>query len=315
MPPPRFRTSSVGYHRDDVDAFIRTMMNDHAPLRERVAELEATLEAAVQVLKGKSLTASASPQTSTVRETNETPRAAETEKVKETDTETMTDMEQDALVGSVLMSAQPASRGSKRLAYALVSLLVATAAVVAVKYFRTSVTHRSAASDAATVVGRADSAGTTRGITQSEPPGVPAVATSSGQPEAQPAGLLAGMPAAPAIAGGLTIFLTARERCWIRAMFDGDRKLERELDAGEHATVQARNEVVLRVGNAGAISVTINGVAALPLGRPGEPVTTRITADNYQRLLAAIPTASSLIARPEKSGPVSGTGPAHTPVG
>ena len=98
-------------------------------------------------------------------------------------------------------------------------------------------------------------------------------------------------------------------------MLDGDRKLERELDAGEQATVQARNEVVLRVGNAGAISVTINGVAALPLGRPGEAVTTRITPDNYLHLLGAIPTASSLIVRPEKSGPVSGAGPARTPAG
>ena len=51
--PPRFRPSSVGYHREDVDAFIRAMMDDHAPLQERVAELEATLDAAVQVLKGK----------------------------------------------------------------------------------------------------------------------------------------------------------------------------------------------------------------------------------------------------------------------
>lgn len=98
-------------------------------------------------------------------------------------------------------------------------------------------------------------------------------------------------------------------------MLDGERKFERELDAGEQATVQAQNEVVLRVGNAGAISLTINGVAALPLGRQGEPVTTRITPDNYTRLLGAVPTASSLIARPERSGSISGAGPTRTPAG
>jgi hypothetical protein len=98
-------------------------------------------------------------------------------------------------------------------------------------------------------------------------------------------------------------------------MLDGERKVERELDAGEQATVQARNEVVLRVGNAAAISLTINGVAALPLGRPGEPVTTRITPDNYTRLLGANPTASSLVARPEKPVPVGGAVPARTPAG
>ena len=98
-------------------------------------------------------------------------------------------------------------------------------------------------------------------------------------------------------------------------MLDGERKVERELDAGEQATVQARNEVVLRVGNAAAISLTINGVAALPLGRPGEPVTTRITPDNYTRFLGASPTASSLVARPEKPGPVGGAAPARRPAG
>jgi hypothetical protein len=41
----------------------------------------------------------------------------------------------------------------------------------------------------------------------------------------------------------------------------------------------------LRVGNAGALSLTINGVAAVPLGRQGQAVTTRITLANYQRLL------------------------------
>jgi hypothetical protein len=302
-----------------VDAFIRAMMDDYAPLQERVAELEATLEAAVQVLKGKPVTIPVSPRTPTVPEKNVTSHGPEKNEMSSglekngtaSALEEETEAEQDALIEAVLMSAQPASSGSKRVAYALVPLLVAAAAVLAVKYFGIPVLHSSAANGGATVVGRAGGSGTTSGTTTR----VPAEATSAGQHEAQSVGLLSGIPAAPTVANGLTIFLTARERCWIRAMLDGDRKLERELDAGEQATVQARNEVVLRVGNAGAISVKINGVAALPLGRPGEPVTTRITPDNYQRFLGPVPTTSSLVARPEKPGPVSGVGPARTPAG
>ena len=124
----------------------------------------------------------------------------------------------------------------------------------------------------------------------------------------------AGVAGGPAAADGLTILLTARERCWIRATLDGERKLERELDAGEQATVQARNEVVLRVGNAAAVSLTINGVTALPLGRPGEAVTTRITPDNYRA-------SSGQIQRPPRSSPdlrspdQGGAVPARTPAG
>jgi hypothetical protein len=279
-----------------VDAFIRAMMDDHAPLQKRVAELEATLDAAVQVLKGKGPILPL-PKTPSVPEWETDPGAA---------------------VGSVVMSAQPSSSSSKRLAYALVPLLVASAAVLAVKYLRIPVLHRSAIHDAATAVGRSDPSSTTPGLTTVAPqetqPPASSAATSFEQREHPTAILSAGVPGGPAAADGLTILLTARERCWIRASLDGERKLERELEAGEQATVQARNEVVLRVGNAAAISLTINGVAALPLGRPGEAVTTRITPDNYLRLLGANPTASSLVARPDKPGP-GGAAPARTPAG
>jgi hypothetical protein len=45
--------------------------------------------------------------------------------------------------------------------------------------------------------------------------------------------------------------------------------------------LHALDEVVLKAGNAGALSLTINGLAAAPLGRQGQTVTTRITLANY----------------------------------
>ena len=56
------------------------------------------------------------------------------------------------------------------------------------------------------------------------------------------------------------------------------------MQRGGEAILYARDEVVLRVGNAGALSLTINGVAAAPLGRQGQTVTTRITLANYKHL-------------------------------
>jgi len=83
---------------------------------------------------------------------------------------------------------------------------------------------------------------------------------------------------------GLTILLSARSLCWVRAVLDGERTLERLMQPGEGAFLHAQAKVVLRVGDAGAVSWTINGLAAKAMGRPGEIATMQITVDNYRRL-------------------------------
>ena len=50
---PPFRTSSQGYHREDVDTFVLALANEHAQLQERVADLEAVLDATIQVLTAR----------------------------------------------------------------------------------------------------------------------------------------------------------------------------------------------------------------------------------------------------------------------
>ena len=317
--PPRFRTSSVGYHREDVDAFIRALMDDHAPLQERVNELEATLETTVQLLEARLGPRQAgADQERTAREHLEnqlevTPASSQA-KLKGPQGEIA--REQPAAGPSLFMTA--ASPQTRRLAYALVPVLIAAAAVLAVMYAGIPGLHRFAVDSAGVVVEQAAPPASTSRATPAEPletdSSLPSAAVLPERPES-PTALSAGAPAGSTFADGITIFLNARERCWIRATLDGERTVERELGVGEQATVQARNEVVLRVGNAGAISLTINGAAALPLGRQGEPVTTRITPANYVRLLEAIPTASSLIVRPERSGSVSGAERARTPAG
>jgi len=81
--------------------------------------------------------------------------------------------------------------------------------------------------------------------------------------------------------------LEAHTECWVGVTVDGDRRLERSLQQGEHLQVRASNAVVLRVGNAGALSLTINGLAAKSLGPLGRPVTIHMTPATFRRLVAA----------------------------
>jgi hypothetical protein len=57
------------------------------------------------------------------------------------------------------------------------------------------------------------------------------------------------------------------------------------MQRGEKATLHAGEEMVLRVGNAGALSLTIIGLATVPLGRQGQAITTRINLGNYRHLI------------------------------
>ena len=57
------------------------------------------------------------------------------------------------------------------------------------------------------------------------------------------------------------------------------------MNAGEHAIVDARETIVLRVGDAEACAYSINGVPGRQLGEAGEAVTVHIAADNYHDFL------------------------------
>jgi DivIVA domain-containing protein len=85
---------------------------------------------------------------------------------------------------------------------------------------------------------------------------------------------------------GLLLTLTAQGACWIRTIIDGNPPLERLLKPNETLLLRAKDEVVLRVGDAAALSLTINNQLAKPFGAPGEVVTTRITRSNYLGFLS-----------------------------
>ena len=114
----------------------------------------------------------------------------------------------------------------------------------------------------------------------------PAPAVRTGQPQPAPALVHATNTAVRIPAGVLAIDAVARAPCWVVAESDQDARSERLLLAGDRLTVTAARSIMLKVGDAGALALTINGRAARPLGKSGHAVSVRITADSLDAYLA-----------------------------
>jgi cytoskeletal protein RodZ len=76
--------------------------------------------------------------------------------------------------------------------------------------------------------------------------------------------------AAPDATAGVTVVLTATSPSWVTANADGRRAIFRTVTPGSPETVIAKREIVMRVGNAGALAWRINGRDAGPMGRQGQ---------------------------------------------
>ncbi len=133
----------------------------------------------------------------------------------------------------------------------------------------------------AVVAGRP--AATTGAAQDGAPIAEPASATPQPAASASPAAAGVTSPAGPAPipataqAANLTIVLTASRRCWVTARTDGRRALFTTVVPGAAQTLVAAREIVLRVGDAGALTWTINGREPAVMGRPGQVRDVRIT--------------------------------------
>ena len=125
-------------------------------------------------------------------------------------------------------------------------------------------------SEPATPVSPTTGSGTTVPVATSPKPEAPATT----DPKTDPKGLL-------------SVGLSAQERCWISITVDGQRAIQRELAAGESQAFDVRQAFAATVGNAGGLSMTLNGAATKPLGKTGQVVTVRFDMNNFRRYLAA----------------------------
>jgi len=109
-----------------------------------------------------------------------------------------------------------------------------------------------------------------------------APAASTGVPPAS-----SGVPPAPPSAPGpVHVQITATEPVWVRATSDGKYAFSATLDANQTRTVDANETVLLRVGNAGGVTVLLNGKPIGELGPKGQIRNVQLTSGGFQIVAA-----------------------------
>jgi hypothetical protein len=101
----------------------------------------------------------------------------------------------------------------------------------------------------------------------------PAAAPPAAPPAAAPATAATQPVSAPAPAAELR---TTR-RVWVRVIVDGNREVEREVEADAHVPLPAGRTFVVRAGDAGAVRLLLNGEDQGPLGADAQVVTRTFT--------------------------------------
>ena len=135
-----------------------------------------------------------------------------------------------------------------------------------------------------------------RGLGKSpQPPAIPSVAAPGAtfaydRVYPPPSGAASGAP--HTAAGTMVLTVLARRSSWVEARVDGTTVLNRVLKGGESQRLEARQEVLLSVGNAGGIAVTLNDRALAPLGGDGE--VKRDIAINAQTVPGLLAAAAAL---------------------
>jgi cytoskeletal protein RodZ len=94
-----------------------------------------------------------------------------------------------------------------------------------------------------------------------------------------------GAPVTTASPDQLAIHVETAGDSWIRLTVDGAVQFEGILKAGDRRDFKPGREVYVQLGNAGAVSWTINGRPARPLGKAGDAVAVRLTAANVGKYL------------------------------
>jgi cytoskeleton protein RodZ len=90
---------------------------------------------------------------------------------------------------------------------------------------------------------------------------------------------------AGASATGMKLELQATAECWVRVTADGKRALSRVMKQGEKEIVEGQDRLMIEVGNAGGLALSINGRPGKPLGESGRVRTLNITKDTVAEFL------------------------------
>ncbi|MEW8959766.1 MAG: RodZ domain-containing protein [Moorella sp. (in: firmicutes)] len=81
---------------------------------------------------------------------------------------------------------------------------------------------------------------------------------------------------------GVEVTIKSNGNCWVGATVDGKDDFSGILKAGESRVLQGKEKIVVTLGSAGAVEVTVNGQLQPSLGRVGEVVTFEADKDSTQ---------------------------------
>ena len=99
--------------------------------------------------------------------------------------------------------------------------------------------------------------------------------------------------------GSLSMNVAVKRNSWMRVTVDGQVTAERLFRAGETQQLRAFREVSIRAGDAGAVMVSVDGRQAAALGREGEVLTRRFSAETPRPRPTAPPPAPSVKPNPQ----------------
>ncbi len=116
------------------------------------------------------------------------------------------------------------------------------------------------------------------GAAAATPP--PAIASLPSAPPPAPVGT-SGSPPAPA--SPLTMTIVADRECWVTASVDGKRELYQLLKPGAEHTLRGAREMTIRVGDAGAVRIGINGKTPEKFGSDGAIRSAKFTPESAER--------------------------------
>jgi cytoskeleton protein RodZ len=122
-------------------------------------------------------------------------------------------------------------------------------------------------------------------------PSTPAAATVAAaqlpgaDPPTQPVGTTGGTASSTSVGKSFELHLQATAPCWVSLTLDGRRVVSRVLQPGERERYRVFESAVLRVGDTGAFTYTIDGRAGRPLGPRGGVRTVRISRDTLAQLI------------------------------
>jgi cytoskeleton protein RodZ len=117
---------------------------------------------------------------------------------------------------------------------------------------------------------------------QSAAPQEPPAATPPTATPTSPASAAIPAPQTPAAPGPVHVEVLADEPVWILARADGKFVYTGTLDAGSSRVIDGNSNVELRLGNAGGVTVSLNGKPIGPAGPKGQVRTLQFTSGGFQ---------------------------------